>query len=310
MKSHQPRHRTTRIAFALCACALVATTGCFTKQRQRQSIDALQKEMRWQEDQIYQLQDAIEQYQDALAHCRAGGKPDTNSSRSTSPTPDRTSDDIPSGVPELPRVELGEPDNESGLPPIQGVPSFDNTTPKSDSPTDDRLKPLDTSSSQVREIRLHTVLTGGIDRDGLPGDEGIQVMIEPLNAQGNVVSVSGAVAIAMMDHTLPAGDQRLAFWTFDAEKSADKIQRGGLSDGLLFDLMWGGQRYPSHRVLDVYVRYTTSDGRHLDTRGKVRVRLPEDVAAWKQPDRQNTRREQTPSTIRPVAGFEALPLKR
>jgi hypothetical protein len=291
---------------AALACALVATSGCVSKQDQQRSLDELHKELRWQEDQIYQLQDAIEEYQQALANCRAGQRPAADSQRETSRAParPRVEDDRPSSVPDLPDVELGEPDDADSAPPV------DNSAPDDPPSLDDEPRPLKMSSAHVEQIRLHTVLTGGIDRDGLPGDEGIQVVVEPMDAKGHVVPVTGAVAIALMDHTLPTGDQRLAFWTFDAARAAKKVRRGGLSDGLLFDLMWGGQRYPTHRELDVYVRYTTTDGRQLDARGKVKVRLPEDVAAWKKPEPLPPATARQPSTIRPVAGFESAPSPR
>lgn len=291
-------------------CAIIALAGCTTKRQQGQSIDALHKELRWQEDQIYQLQDAIEQYQEALAHCRAGGKPTSSTPSAPSSTPTRTDDDLPSGIPELPRVELGDPDDESSLPPIQGVPSIEDTTPDDVPPRSDEPTPADTTSTQVHAVRLQTLLTGGIDRDGLAGDEGIQVVVEPLDTNGKVVATAGQIAIALMDHTLPGGEQRLAFWTYDAQEASKTARRGGLSDGLSFDLMWGSDRYPTHRELDVYVRFTTSDGRHLDTRGKVRVRLPEDVADWKKTERLPSADERTPNTIRPVSGFEAVPPAR
>ena len=308
MIAQQPTCSRQRTAGVMCAavCIAIATTGCGTKRQQSQSIDALHKELRWQEDQIYQLQDAIEEYQQALANCRAGGRSSSNSPSRFSPTPARPSDNVPSGVPQLPEVELGEPDDAGSLPPIESTPLLEDTPPSNFPSRNDAPKPIDMGSAEVREIRLHAVLTGGIDRDGLPGDEGIQVAIEPLDDRGRVVAASGAIAIALMDHTLPAGNQRLAFWTFDARRAAEKAQQGGLSDGLLFDLMWDGQRYPAHRELSVYVRYTTSDGRQLNTHSKIRVRLPEDVAAWKKPERLPATDVRRPSTIRPVSGFEAV----
>ncbi|MCG8586340.1 MAG: hypothetical protein MI757_16655 [Pirellulales bacterium] len=308
MNDRKPSRRISQALVLLCAA--IVSLGCTSKRQQRQSIDALHKELRWQEDQIYQLQDAIEQYQEALANCRAGAKTTSDSTPST-PTqaPERSDNDLPMGVPGLPRVELGEPDDDGGLPPIEGVPSLDDA-PSSDSSSSDRSTPAESSSFDVREVRLHTVLTGGIDRDGLPGDEGIQVVIEPLDADGKVVAATGEIAIALMDHTLPAGKQRLAFWTFDADKAASESRSGGLSKGLSFDLLWGSNRYPAHRELDVYVRYTTSDGRQLDTRGKVRVRLPEDVADWKKTERFPTADHKTPATIRPVSSFDATTTNR
>ena len=292
----------------LCVC--VSAVGCNSKRQQRQSIDALHKELRWQEDQIYQLQDAIEQYQEALENCRAGQR---SSHTPNTPTPrrDPIEDNGNDIVPELPRVELGEPDeNGGGLPPIDGVPApgepMDHDAPPRINPTESEPKPVDMSSADVKEIRVHRILTGGLDRDGRPGDEGVQVVIEPLDVEGKVVPTSGDIAIALMDHTLPEGNQRLAFWTIEAKDAEKQLRRGGISDGLQFELMWGSDRYPVHRDLDLYVRYTTSDGRHLDARRKVRIRLPEDVAHWKKLERLPDVGRRQPKSIRPVTGIEAI----
>lgn len=259
-------------------CLLIAAVcGCETKRYQRESIDALKRELRWQEDQIYQLQDAIVQYQMALEHCHTkGGAGSRSSDDGDRRDPDRDGNggrvDADLGEPSLPEVELGPPDDSGG-----GLPPLDSAVPKA---ADD-----DMSSSDVVDVRLHALLTGGLDRDGVPGDEGIQVVLEPLDANGQVLPAPAEVAVALMDHTLPPGEQRLAYWAFPADEAGEHRRSGGISRGLQFDLLWGKERYPANRELDVYARYTTSDGRALTAQHKVRVRLPEDVAHWKKSDR-------------------------
>src|SRR5262245_19590600 len=48
-------------------------------------------------------------------------------------------------------------------------------------------------------IRFNTMLTSGANRDGQPGDEGVSVLLQPVDAHGDLVKLVGAVELELFD---------------------------------------------------------------------------------------------------------------
>ncbi len=57
-------------------------------------------------------------------------------------------------------------------------------------------------SAPPTQLVINTRLTGGMDRDGHDGDEGILVVFEPRDAAGNLVKWPGKVSVVAMDPAL------------------------------------------------------------------------------------------------------------
>lgn len=129
----------------------------------------------------------------------------------------------------------------------------------------------------VSQISLNRKLTGGHNVDGQPGDEGMMVVVEPLNAAGELLEVPGEVSIVVLDPALEGEQARVARWDFTSRESADHLQRTPMGDGLHFDLRWPHSA-PTHRLLNLYVRYTTADGRQLQLEKQVEIDPPGGVS--------------------------------
>jgi hypothetical protein len=140
-----------------------------------------------------------------------------------------------------------------------------------------KARPASTKKGPVDEvitqITLNRKLTGGHNVDGHPGDEGVMVVVEPLNAAGDLVEVPGPVAIVVLDPAIDGDAARIARWDFTSQEAASHIKRTPLGDGLHFDLRWPHSP-PVHRVLNLYVRYTTADGRRLQVEKQIEVDPP------------------------------------
>lgn len=50
------------------------------------------------------------------------------------------------------------------------------------------------------DIRI-SGLSGGKDYDGVPGDDGVSVYVQPVDADGNVVAVGGRLTVQLVDNT-------------------------------------------------------------------------------------------------------------
>ena len=256
---------------AIFALALLAAAGCRSDPR----IAPLEQELRLQEDRIYELEDLVARYEQALADCQ-GQTPVQDgpaimqppSGPPASPAPDA------SGRVEMPRVEMpAEP-----APPGQ-VPQTLRTSPGSQPPSPSEAAAPSrgdwrsgAGSRQVARITLNGLFTGGYDADGRPGDEGITASIEPRDADGRLVAAAAPVSMALLDPAQQGEAARVARWDFTAEEIAAMGQTARMSEGIHLAVTWPGKP-PAHERLQLFVRYTTADGRKLEVDQPIEVEI-------------------------------------
>lgn len=169
----------------------------------------------------------------------------------------------PEGV--LPRLEADErlPAQEVKLaPPEFGAPTLELPTPGGGK----------ASSAEVAEVTLDAKLTGGLNLDTHPGDEGLLVVVEPRDGAGQVVSAPAKVSIVVMDPAIVGEEGRLARWDYTPEQAGANIRAADEGGGLLFEVAWPDGP-PMHRALVLYVRYTTADGRRFNIERPIQVEL-------------------------------------
>jgi hypothetical protein len=122
----------------------------------------------------------------------------------------------------------------------------------------------------VKEIALARG-TGGVDEDGVPGDEGLMVVVVPKDEDGAAVKVPAQVLIAAWEVT-PAGLKNpIGNWSLPAEKVRPTWRSGFISTGYFVAVPW--QTYPSQERVRVAVRFTTLDGRAFETDKDISVKL-------------------------------------
>jgi outer membrane murein-binding lipoprotein Lpp len=124
----------------------------------------------------------------------------------------------------------------------------------------------------VEGIELNRYLTGGLDRDGKPGDEIFSAYVVPTDAQGNVVKAPGSVAVTLFDLSKPEPQQRIGHWEYSA-KDADALWHSGfLGSGYIVRVPW--QEKPQSANLLVHARLKTIDGRQFDTSQTIHIVPP------------------------------------
>lgn len=181
--------------------------------------------------------------------------------------------------------ESKKPSNAK-LPSSITVPGEDNSElPQfelpagSDVPDEDKMTGEKTTGDEppgdetVTQISLNRKLTGGHNVDGQPGDDGLMVVIEPLDASGELVEVPGEVSVVVLDPAQEGEAARVARWDFTTEEAAEHIKRTPMGDGLHFDLRWP-HGPPANRTLNLYVRFKTLEGKKLQLEKEIEVRLP------------------------------------
>lgn len=264
------------LRFSLFALLCAAMAGC----RSDPSVSLLEAEMRWLEDQYYVLEEQYHQKCNELESCRYANQAQTPTNADASadasqgerpPSSRRTQDgDTPPVEPPriegIPGVGMGADGAFENLPDLQPPDSGPGVRPSS------YHVPAD---ARVTNIALNRQLTGGYDRDGLPGDDGVMVVIEPRNSSGQFVPQAGAVYVKLTDPQAPATDRPLAQWQLTAEQAARKIRRSLLGRGVHLELAWPA-RPPRRKELELSVIYATADGRKLTAQRKVRIDPPRD----------------------------------
>lgn len=162
-------------------------------------------------------------------------------------------------------------DAPTELPQFE-TPAGDDA-PAGDRTGDDRTAGDETPGDEtVTQISLNRKLTGGHNVDDQPGDEGLLVVIEPLDAEGQLIEVPGEVSVVVLDPAQEGEAARVARWDFTAEEAAEHIKRTPLGDGLHFDLRWP-HGPPANRTLNLYVRFKTLEGKKLQLEKQIEVRL-------------------------------------
>jgi hypothetical protein len=113
--------------------------------------------------------------------------------------------------------------------------------------------------------------TGGYDADGQPGDEALQVVLEPRDLDGHVVKVPGIVEIDAAEITEAGVKPAFSSWQVDAESLRRSWRSGLTTTGYFVVLPW--KTPPQSPKLRVTARMLLPDGRILGADRDVTVRL-------------------------------------
>jgi hypothetical protein len=120
-------------------------------------------------------------------------------------------------------------------------------------------------------LRINSLLTGGLDEDGRPGDELLSLVLEPFDADGGTLKLPGDLAIEISD---PAVDdaENIGEWTFSADDVRKAWHAGFIVTGFKFRLPLRATL--QHETLVVHARLSTTDGRTFDATETINVRVP------------------------------------
>jgi hypothetical protein len=121
-------------------------------------------------------------------------------------------------------------------------------------------------------LRLNTLLTGGLDEDGLPGDDVLSLVVEPFDADGQSLKLPGELSIDVTDPAADGENGLVGRWTYSADEVRQAWHSGLLVTGFKFHLPW--QSPPQHGTLVVHAKLSVADGRVFDATETVKVSVP------------------------------------
>lgn len=113
--------------------------------------------------------------------------------------------------------------------------------------------------------------TGGYDNDGLPGDEALQVVIEPRDAADHSIKAPGRVQVAALEINFQGVKTPLGEWSVGPEELRRTWKQGLLTTGYVLTLPW--QKAPQSENIRVIARLILTDGRVYEADKDVKVRL-------------------------------------
>ena len=296
----QPHASGSRCAFEICIVGfLLLTAGC---QSVDPSVELLESELRWQEDQLYLLKEQLQQKHAELESCRRYSKA-LESERGTAAPASANAEESPasSGLRSLgsilrnrrdnavddqdddaeddielvpPTVEEGtevDPDIElqfeaEPINPPRITPEEQGAATRNSDPI--RNVSAGPSSRWASQIVLNSRLTGGYDFDGKPGDEGLLVVIEPRDLSGKYVPLPASVMVEAFDQ-----QERIARWDFDVAETTSKLRTTLMGRGIHLELPWPVEP-PRNRKVQVVARYfDIASRRELTAKRFVKVDL-------------------------------------
>jgi hypothetical protein len=290
----------TGISIAMLPVLLLA--GCCNMYKNRVNQQLWERELRLEENCIYQLRWQLEDKQRELdaANARTDSlnrqsdilKDQTTSGPNFSPPPAISG---PAGgggrateaprlppAPKLPDIDIGQPfvPGSSAPPsnPPTGSGSSLNKQPDLHGPAltqasyttvgPESGRPNERTSERlnpdvdVDRIILNAGLTGEVNTSGKPGAGVLNIVIEQRDAQGSRVLAPGDISIVVVDPAIEGNAGRIARWNFAADQIAQYVRRNHDGGSLRFELHW--PTAPEHSDLRLFVRFTTFDGRRLE----------------------------------------------
>ena len=142
--------------------------------------------------------------------------------------------------------------------------------------------------------------TGGFDNDGLPGDEMLQVVVEPRDCDDHVIKAPGCLQIFTLEISPQGIKTPLCMWDISAEKLRQSWKQGLFGSAYTLTLPW--KQFPAYEQVRVVVRFITPDQRVYEADKDIKVRLVPGAPL---------RRTETPEVMpMPEAGPTLLPTSR
>lgn len=125
---------------------------------------------------------------------------------------------------------------------------------------------------RASKLTLNSLMTGGWDSDPAPGDEGLTVLLSPVDEHGDLVKLGGDIELELLDLSQSGEQQQLGSWSIPRDEVAALWHRGLLGSGFLVRVPW--QSIPQGERLTVVARLKPVDGRKFDATHQVVITPP------------------------------------
>jgi len=114
--------------------------------------------------------------------------------------------------------------------------------------------------------------TMGVDNDKLPGDEALQVILEPHDVDDHIVKAPGTLQVIALEISPQGNKSLLSSWDLDQNQMRRAWKQGLFGGGYEFILPW--KSWPQYENVRVMARLTLSDGRVFEADKDIKIRIP------------------------------------
>jgi hypothetical protein len=256
---------------------LVALTGCQINPRAEREIALLRSEILELEDQYYALKSRCEGTASTLGSEGEGfydgqywnvQPPSTINPAAPNAAPGRSEMNTFRGFADEQTLEIQDP------PETDPIPA--NETGPRRTPSELRQPPVqdgesgNSDSAFLARLVIHPS-SRGVDLDNQPGDEGIELLVQPLDRSGRLHPVSGSMIVRIMESESENTSRQIGLWEFSAEE-IDEFWIGSSSPerGILLHLPWNGLP-PTQGPLTVLAEYSIAVGPSVSTSSSITV---------------------------------------
>jgi hypothetical protein len=206
-------------------------------------------------------------------------QPSTNAELPIPPTPSQlgpTNTNNPAGLPTLLKALPNLRDNNSQgslmrskirLPEGSKVQWASANEPVQNQTTNPAV------DEKILNIAFHPTLCRGHNFDEKPGDDGLYLVMTPVNESGQVINAIGTLTIVVEDAGLQSNNGRVAAWEFEPEQLKELLEPIGASQGFHLRLPWQDTQ-PTSPTVTIFVRYILEDQRILVNKKEIRLRKP------------------------------------
>lgn len=125
------------------------------------------------------------------------------------------------------------------------------------------------TTSVIKDIVLGRQ-TGGLDEDGCPGDEALQVVVEPRDPDGHAIKVPGNLHVDVLEFRPDGFKMPVCSWDVPPEKLRQTWRSGLFTTGYSVTLPW--RRWPQGTKVRVVAHFTLTDGRAFEAEKDVNIR--------------------------------------
>jgi len=127
-------------------------------------------------------------------------------------------------------------------------------------------------SGTVKEVVLGRG-TGGVDNDGIPGDETLVLVVIPKDSDGSALKVPGRLVVQVYEVTAEGQKVPFCHWVIAPTELQKLWKNGLLATGYQVTLRW--KTWPNSPKLRVVVQFTTvADNRMFEAERDITIRLP------------------------------------
>jgi len=136
------------------------------------------------------------------------------------------------------------------------------------------IKPEDLQKIFYPEKLVIDKLSGGYDTDGKPGDDGVVVYLQPVDAAGDVLKVAGEIRIQLYDLAALPGKNLLGEYVIPVEQARDLWYGKLMTYHYAVRCPWlrGPPQHPEITIRATFIDYLTQ--RVISAQRTCTVRLP------------------------------------